>query len=438
MIFNPGQPQEISARTIKGFTEYLLSEYTGRNYAGIYVYVPSDIVQAGQEPPDGVLPVNVIEAPVSQVGITSYDISGKQKEKSYLRSKVIEAWSPVEPNAVANQKELDRFVNLLNLNPDRYVSAIITRGTEPNSLAVRYDIVEANPWHWFAQVDNSGTEEREWAPRVGVVNTDLIGFDDIFTIVYQAKPDSTYDENYSVFGSYDFPLWGPRLRLNLYAGYGRFETTPAGSGVNFIGNGYFYGGQLRYNLIQTADKWFFDLIGGFSQEISKNSPQIPPFTSFLENQVRMDLVDYGFDLHRRTDMKETSFTFERIQNVGGSSQEDFENSRLGGAEKYFALDTAALSHKQYLDPNKVNNLIATLRGIYPEDRLAPSKMTLFGGMYTVRGYDEDEIVADGGILASLQYEFDIIKYSEARDTSSASSSNEDRPLIRQACAAGIH
>ena len=41
-------------------------------------------------------------------------------------------------------------------------------------------------------------------------------------------------------------------------------------------------------------------------------------------------------------------------------------------------------------------------------------MTTFGGMYTVRGYDEYEVVADGGILASAQYEFDTVKYEESQ------------------------
>ena len=39
-------------------------------------------------------------------------------------------------------------------------------------------------------------------------------------------------------------------------------------------------------------------------------------------------------------------------------------------------------------------------------------MTTFGGLYSVRGYKEDEIVADGGILASVQYEFDLVKYDQ--------------------------
>jgi hemolysin activation/secretion protein len=44
-------------------------------------------------------------------------------------------------------------------------------------------------------------------------------------------------------------------------------------------------------------------------------------------------------------------------------------------------------------------------------------MTTFGGMYSVRGYDEYEIVADGGILATAQYEFDLIKYDQVMNPS---------------------
>jgi hemolysin activation/secretion protein len=41
-------------------------------------------------------------------------------------------------------------------------------------------------------------------------------------------------------------------------------------------------------------------------------------------------------------------------------------------------------------------------------------MTSFGGMYSVRGYEEYDTIADGGVLASVQYEFDIIKYKQAQ------------------------
>jgi hemolysin activation/secretion protein len=51
-------------------------------------------------------------------------------------------------------------------------------------------------------------------------------------------------------------------------------------------------------------------------------------------------------------------------------------------------------------------------------------MTTFGGLYSVRGYEEDGIVADGGLIASAQYEFDLIKYSESAENSTGESSEK--------------
>ena len=54
-------------------------------------------------------------------------------------------------------------------------------------------------------------------------------------------------------------------------------------------------------------------------------------------------------------------------------------------------------------------MAGSLKYIRPDERLVPAKMTVFGGMYSVRGYKESRIVADGGILASLQLEHDLIR-----------------------------
>jgi len=60
-------------------------------------------------------------------------------------------------------------------------------------------------------------------------------------------------------------------------------------------------------------------------------------------------------------------------------------------------------------------------------------MTAFGGMYSVRGYDEYEFVADGGILASAQYEFDLVKYDESKGVGSTSVEQEEqeKPFLRK-------
>jgi hemolysin activation/secretion protein len=414
VVSNPGQPVEVSLRTIQGLTQYILSLYQKNNYSGIYVYVPEGAIKDGTELVNGILPINVLEAPVTEIRVRYYDEDRNELEEGYLRRSALEAWSPVQRDKVASQKSLDYLVNLLNLNPDRHVAAVVSRGAEPNTLAIEYDVYEVNPWHFFIQADNSGTKDRQWAPRIGLINTNLLGIDDRFTALYQVEPDS-WDNNYSLFGSYDFPVAGPRLRLNLYGGYSEFDIHPESGVIDFLGGGTFYGAVLRYNLFQ-SNGWFFDLSGSWSHEESDITPTL--FPEFFASDVKWDLWGVGASLHRRNDMSTTALSFNMVQSTNASSQRRFWDPATNtgartNAESDFAIYTTTATHNQYLDQNKVQQLRLAGRWIVPTDRLVPAKMTSFGGMYSVRGYDEYEIIADGGILASVQYEYDLVKHSQA-------------------------
>jgi hemolysin activation/secretion protein len=408
VIDEPNEPREVSSRAIQGFTQYLLSVYQSYNYAGIYVYVPAESIQKGKLL-DDILTIEILEAPVSDVSIKSYDLQGKT-EKSVLRRSLIEKWSPIKVGQVGNQKKLDDFINLLNLNPDRYVSATVSKGAEPKTLAVGYDIYETDPWHYFAHVDNSGHKDRRWTPRIGAINTNLTGMDDKFTATYQSPFDSTANDNYSYFGSYDFPVFTQRLRLSLYAGRSKFDVSSEASEIDFLGKGSFYGSVLRWNLLQ-KNGWFFDVRTSLSHERSKVSSSL--FPSALASKVSTDIWGLGVDLHRSDDMSKSYFTASRNMSISGSGKSKFENARTGTDPDYI-IYSAAASHSQYLDPNKVQRLNAVFRGVTSNKRLIPAKMTTFGGMYSVRGYQEDEIVADGGILLSLQYEFDLVRYFKTK------------------------
>ena len=419
-----GQSREVSLRTIQGLTQYILSVYQKNDYSGIYVYVPEGAIKDGTQLVDGILPINILEAPVTEVRVKFFDAERNEVEKGYLRRSAIEQWSPIKRDKVASQRALDYLVNLLNLDPDRHVSAVVSRGAEPNTLAIQYEVYETDPWHFFIQADNSGTDERQWAPRIGLINTNLLGIDDRFTTLYQAALDSITD-NWSLFGSYDFPVMGPRLRLNLYAGYSEFDINPASGPIDFLGSGTFYGGVLRYNLFQ-QNKWFFDVTGSVSHEESDITPSL--FPEFFASNVKMDLWGVGADVHHRDDMSTTGVTFSRVQRFGGSDQSEFWDSATStgartNAEQDFAIYTTAGNHSQYLDRNKVQQLRGTARWIVPTERLVPAKMTSFGGMYTVRGYDEYEIVADGGILASIQYEYDLVRHGQTVEQKTAA--NDD-------------
>jgi hemolysin activation/secretion protein len=425
VILNPGQECEVSLNTIQGLTKYFLSVYQKEGYAGIYVYIPAAAVR-GTELVDKILSIEVLEGKIANITVERYDFERQEVETGFLSDSVLKSWSPLKEGETIQKNELDDFVRLLNLNPDRYVSAVISRSSEPNALNLTYDLYELNPWHLYTQVDNSGTDERQWSPRVGVTNTNLTGIDDRFSAMYQAPWESGIDDNYALFGSYDFPVLTPRLRLNVYGGYSEFDVTPQGGPFNFLGRGSFYGSVLSYNVFQ-IDNWFVDVTGSLSRENSKVTPALG-----LASDVDMDLWGVGVNIHRSDDMSNTSLTLNRVESMGGSSTNDFAAARLN-ADPDFTIYNFGASHNQYIETSKVNRVSGSFRWIKSNERLAPAKMTTFGGFYSVRGYKEDEIVADGGMLMSGQYEFDLVKHSESIENREAKSeeTQDNKPWLRK-------
>jgi hemolysin activation/secretion protein len=424
IIIGRGREHKVSLKTIQGLTNYVLSMYREKGYIGIYVYVPKTAVTEGKLE-DTILPVEVLEGKVAEIKVERYDFSRQEPNEVYLKESVLKSWSPIKQGEVIQKKELDDFVSLLNLNPDRYISAVVSRSAQPDALNLGYDVYEANPWHWYLQADNAGTKDRQWSPRVGVINTNLTGIDDRFSVMYQAPWEKGIEDEYALFGSYNFPVFTPRLRLNLYSGYSQFDI-PAAAGINFLGNGSFYGSMLNYNVFQ-MDGWFFDITGSLSHERSKVTPSLG-----LESDVDMDLWGVGINIHRSDDTSNSSLAFIRQKSMGGSSKDDFALARLD-TDPDFTIYTTSATHSQYLDTNKVNRLIGSFRWITSDERLVPAKMTTFGGLYSVRGYDEDGIVADGGILISGQYEFDLVKHSESMEglETGSKEAQVEKPWLRK-------
>ncbi len=415
----PGQIHQVSVRTIQGFEQYLSSVYQTKGYGGVYIYIPAETFSQKQELKNGILLVKVIETATYQVNTTYFDANGNPPKKTYLKPEIVKEWSPVKPGQPINQKKLDDYLNLLNLNPDRYVTATVSKGEpntgEPNTLKVGYNIYEVSPWHFFLQVDNSGTKDQRWAPRIGLINTNLTGRDDTLTAVFQAPLDEPSKHRYSAFMSYDVPMFSPRLRLNVYAGRSEFNVN-GGQGIDFLGNGTVVGSNLTYNIYQ-HNNWFFDIFTGLSYEETHVTSSL--FPESLGSDVRMHLWHMGLKVHKTDDMSKTNINIERIQRIGGSGQDAYWDAATAtgartNADKNFWIWNFNATRYQYLDAAKVHRILGSFSYIRPNTRLIPAKMTTFGGMYTVRGYDESAIVADGGILASVQYEYDIIKHNEAK------------------------
>ena len=204
------------------------------------------------------------------------------------------------------------------------------------------------------------------------------------------------------------------MRLKLFGGRSEYEVD-GGGGIDFLGHGSFYGGQLRFNALQHKG-WFLDLTSSLTHEESEVTSSL--FPAFFGNQVTVNLWGVGVEAHRRDDMTSSLLGVNRLQSIGdGSGQSSFWDSATStgartNSEQDFTILTFSANHSRFLDADKIQRFLGTFKYIRPNTRLIPAKMTTFGGMYSVRGYKESGIVADGGLLGSLQYEYDLVKLDE--------------------------
>lgn len=435
----PGRDQIISQKMVQGLTVYILSVYQGKGYAGIYIYVPAQTAGKSEdgiiELVDGLLPVKIIEGRVEKIGMSHFDFDRNIREP-VLKEDVFNKWSPVGIDDVINKKKLNDFVNLLNVNPDRYISAVISRGDEPNSLNLNYDIFEADPWHFYVQVDNEGINaKREWTPRYGIINTNLTGKDDRLSVLFQAKPKS-YEEverNHTIFGEYEMPLFTPRLRVGIFGGYSEYDLSPgSGIGLGFRGRGSFFGGNLRYNLFQ-VDDWMVDYVTRYLHSAGRSTSSLLGM-EFQSYDISFNTLSIGTDIHREDERSRSNFGFTRETSIGGGSSQDEFTAARGGSDDDFSIWTIYGSHVQYLNEENTHEIGGSFRKILPRDRLTSSKLTSFGGLYSVRGYQQDEVLADGGFLASGQYRIDVTEAlfptAESLDAADGSIDEELRnPLL---------
>jgi hemolysin activation/secretion protein len=129
-------------------------------------------------------------------------------------------------------------------------------------------------------------------------------------------------------------------------------------------------------------------------------------------------------------MSETTVSAHSFKSLGGESGRDEFILARANSDSDFTIYTASAEHSQYLNSTKVEKVSGSFRWTTTDERVVPAKMTPFGGMYSIRGYDEYEFVADGGILASAQYEFDLVKYEEVQGVGSTDA-EQNKPFLRK-------
>ncbi|WP_123807006.1 ShlB/FhaC/HecB family hemolysin secretion/activation protein [Sedimentisphaera salicampi] len=426
LLMKQSKSEQVSKAEIQGLIKYILEQYNKR-YSGIFVYVPATEMNSQGGLKNNKLNINVIEGKVGESSSKYYNVDSEtktglpeKKEDGHIDAEIVQSWSPAKKGELIKHNELNSFVQVLNQNPDLYVSPVVSRGDDPNTMNIEYQFYERRPWHILAQIDNSGSEERQWDPVIGLTTTNLTGRNDTATIFYQGglfeEPSQAFKDNYSVFASYKFPFFTPYLQNRVYYGYSQFDSdSQAISDLLFRGEGEIYGTEFILNLF-SAGEWMLDAKAGVSSEKSYINRVFGNSSIGIDTDIDLEMLGGGLVLYRDQGLNKTRVEVGVDYNYDGSSEEEFDKARRR-AEPDFSILSVNFNHDQFFGESKIHRLKTDFEYIYSSDRLVSSKMSTFGGFNSVRGYEEDEIVADGGYNASLQYELDLLGFMNYRKDS---------------------
>jgi hemolysin activation/secretion protein len=329
-----------------------------------------------------------------------------------------------QPGSLLDMDSLTRCRARLNRHPGRRVEAAVSATSETGEATLDYLVAESRPWMVYAQLLNTGTEVTdEWRQRVGFIDHQLFGFDDILSFDYLTAGFGSASNAVSL--SYGFPVAGyDRLRLRPFAVWSQYTADEVGaSEEDFEGESYSLGGELAWNFFQSGPL-FLDAVLGLrwehQQVENETFAELFPTEDF-EGEGEFLIPHAGLRLARSTGRSNTHATVTLEGNVGSIDEDELSRlGRLQTDEDWVALHWDAghsfsieslierIGKKTPTDSN-AHELSLQCSGQWTVDgsRLAPQYQAVAGGFFSVRGYEESIVAGDNLVLANVEYRFHI-------------------------------
>ncbi|MCM8531117.1 MAG: hypothetical protein NE330_08165 [Lentisphaeraceae bacterium] len=318
---------------------------------------------------------------------------------------------------------LDDYVNYINRHPGRRVDMAISSSDEPGKVVLDYIVNQIRPWSLYIQTENTGTESTdEWRTRLGYTHYQFTNNDDILSFDYlQGGVERDAPNRYTSI-SYDFPIFN-KMRLRGYADYSEYTASDIGiSSLTFSGESWNAGLEASYNILQSG-KLFIDAYTAFNvSNISTEDPQLDLNASqnFLTNRTGMRLEKY-------TEHSSTNGNIEMqwvFPDTYANSEEEMTELGRINPDVNWSTFNWNFRHSFYLEPflfgdswkdkstwyssTLAHELVFTFNGQQSlGNRLIPQYQRALGGFYSIRGYDESEVIGDNMFVVSGEYLFHL-------------------------------
>lgn len=368
-------------------------------------YVNSGAVIPDQDPTNGIVQIRIIEGT-----LTDIDLSGNK----WLRDGYIENRLRRWGKAPLNLTELQQGLQLLRQNPNvKQVNAELKPGTAPGEGVLDVKVTDQQPFRVGLQIDN------QRSPSVGAEEISLLlsdlnvtGLGDVLDLRYGIANSSDQGMEFSgadnMEGRYLLPLTRYDTTLDLHAS--RLNTSlieESFTPLDITSLTTSYGIALRQPVYQTA-KQELALSLGFDRRVNDSWLLDEPFNispGAVDGEMVVSALRFSQEWLSRGQNNvlalRSTFSF-------GLNAFDATDNKIDGDPnaKFFSW----LGQGQYVQRlfNTQNQLVLRLTGQWTSDPLLAIEQISIGGLATVRGYRENQLVRDTGLASSAEFRIPIL------------------------------
>ena len=376
--------------------------YVSNGYINSGAYVPGD---RSLDANGGTIEIKVIEGRVEDIVVTGT----KRLNPNYIKSRIA--------LGVGKVLKIDRTIDslrLLQLDPlIKSISTELVSGQQPGTSIIQIAVTESPNWQAGASIANNRTPSvGEIIAQVGVSQNNLTGIGDGIGVTYgKSEASSVLDLNYT-------------LPLNPRNGTLRFQYSNSNSRViespfdrlDINSNGQDFGLTYRQPIVQTPSQEF--ALGATLARRETN-------TGYLFSVIgeRIAYPTPGADANGLTRVAAARFfqdyTVKDTQQVFAlRSQVSLGVNALGATINPSSPDSQFLSWRgqaQYVRSLAPNSIFLFKVETQLADRplLAIEQIGL-GGQDTIRGYRQDLLLADNGVIASAEVRLPIFTAPDSR------------------------
>lgn len=372
--------------------------YATKGYNAVQVILPEQEVERGE------VRFRVIEAKIGAMVVEG----NKFFDEANIRASLPALAAGGSPNI----HRIADNLRLANESPAKQTTVLLRSGAEEGVVDAVVRVSDERPMKYSLTLDNTGTSQTGvYRVGLGYQHANLFNRDHVLSMQYVTAPNqSRHVDQFSLIpskdviiigGSYHIPIYRWGDSIDVAAGYSNVDSGVVQNLFSVSGAGTILGVKYNYSLPRWGDLEHRLAFGwdwrGFRARVSQVGTDFS-----LVPDITLHPISVQYSGTYRLSSHETSYYLSLHENLPGGNDggsATFQASRLEARPGYLIARYGINHNRAFASDWQMR---AAFSGQVTRDRLVAGEQFGIGGVDSVRGFLEREVVSDHGYRGTIE------------------------------------